>query len=172
MSILNVNRHCDQAIVNNYRMSMLQDQRYTQATCNAKCAATQGCTVTALFTDAYWHGRCDLFREACPANRYNWVYPGMSTSYVGSGQYGKTYVKNYQAAGETNFNNSADRGDTQVDNLSGLAGSVQNFGLMNLAAADDLKKKIADLTKARKALNDKRDAALDKLGEDPTMDGL
>ena len=88
------------------------------------------------------------------------------------GLYGKTYVKNYQAAGETNFNNSADRGDTQVDNLSGLAGSVQNFGLMNLAAADDLKKKIADLTKARKALNDKRDAALDKLGEDPTMDGL
>ena len=49
--------------------------------------------------------------------------------------YGSTYVQNYQAQGTTNFNNSADRGDTKIDNLSGLVGSVQNFGLMNLADA-------------------------------------
>ena len=46
--------------------------------------------------------------------------------------YGTTHVENYQAEGTTNFRNQANRGDTTVDNLSGLRGSVQNFGLVIL----------------------------------------
>jgi len=60
--------------------------------------------------------------------------------------YGTTYVKNYQAMGETNFKNSANRGDTKVDNLVGTSGSVQNFGLlMILDAQPDIKTQIANL---------------------------
>ena len=113
-----------------------------------------------------WTGKCSVTKSTFDSTIF-----GRNPTY-GTGTYGKTYVQNYQAMGTTNFNNSADRGDTQVDNLSGLAGSVQNFGLMNLDAVDDLKQKIADLTKQRKALDDERDDALDKLGSDPTIDGL
>ena len=45
---------------------------------------------------------------------------------------GDTYVKNAQLQGQTNFLNQIGHGNTQVDNLSGLAGSVQNFGLQEL----------------------------------------
>ena len=45
---------------------------------------------------------------------------------------GDTYVKNAQLQGQTNFLNQYGHGNTQVDNLSGLAGSVQNFGLQEL----------------------------------------
>ena len=45
---------------------------------------------------------------------------------------GDTYVKNAQLQGQTNFLNQYGHGNTQVDNLAGLAGSVQNFGLQEL----------------------------------------
>ena len=45
---------------------------------------------------------------------------------------GDTYVKNAQLQGQTNFLNQYGHGNTQVDNLSGLRGSVQNFGLQEL----------------------------------------
>ena len=37
---------------------------------------------------------------------------------------GDTYVKNAQLQGQTNFLNQYGHGNTQVDNLSGLRGSV------------------------------------------------
>merc|ERR1719263_794638 len=45
---------------------------------------------------------------------------------------GDAYVKNFQAQGTTNFRNTYGHGNTQVDNLAGLPGSVQNFGLQEL----------------------------------------
>ena len=45
---------------------------------------------------------------------------------------GDTYVKNAQLQGRTNFLNQYGHGNTQVDNLSGLRGSVQTFGLQEL----------------------------------------
>ena len=45
---------------------------------------------------------------------------------------GDAYVKNAQLQGQTNFRNQYGHGNTQVDNLAGLPGSVQNFGLQEL----------------------------------------
>ena len=45
---------------------------------------------------------------------------------------GDTYVKNYQGAGLTRFQNQYGHGNTQVDNLAGLPGSEQDFGLQEL----------------------------------------
>jgi len=110
--------------------------------CQARCVAAGPSVCNDLeygrsniaYNCRAWTGKCAPFQ----AGSFN------SSIYIKSATYGKTYVQNYQAQGTTNFNNSANRGDTQVDNLSGLAGSVQNFGLMNLAAkepsADDITK--------------------------------
>lgn len=173
MSLIKANSHC--ASYGPDRIAMLQGQGYTVAQCEAACRANSACHMFALFDQHNGHsapyfGRCDIYTKCS-----TWMpWSGLQNYALGTGQYGQTYVQNYQAAGTTNFNNSADKGNTQVDNLSGLAGSVQNFGLMNLAApsADDLKKKIDGLEKQRKALDDKRNADLDKLGANPTMDGL
>ena len=83
--------------------------------------------------------QCDGFRTC---SSYNWCQGWAGTYGVDYGvapkpaqvdpRYGETHVENYEAAGTTNFNNSLDRGDTIIGNLSGLQGSVQNFGLLIL----------------------------------------
>jgi len=88
-------------------------------------------------------------------------------------QYGKTYVKNYQAQGTTNFNNSANKGDTQVDNLSGLAGSVQNFGLMELSAEDPTMKELIEQAEAKvKELEDMKKKDMILLHIDPSSERM
>ena len=111
-----------------------------------------------------WTGTCTAYQLGSFDSTIFAVNP------TGTGTYGKTYVKNYQAQGTTNFNNSADRGDTQVDNLSGLAGSVQNFGLMNLDAELTLKEQIANFEKVAKDLEARRDKDLELLKRFPTAE--
>ena len=80
--ILNKNRNCDSAITDKHRMSVRHDKEYTQETCNSLCFKTKGCRATAFFSH-FSKGRCDLYKEACPPNRYNQHIDGMVTSVLG-----------------------------------------------------------------------------------------
>ena len=129
MSLIKSNSHC--ASIPD-RIAMLQGQGYTAQQCEAACAAHTGCTQFAIFDQSNAHsrpyyGRCDIYRKCSGYIAWSGLQ-----NYTFSAHYGSTHVENYQAMGETNFRNSADRGDTQVDNLIGTQGSVQNFGLLVL----------------------------------------